>query len=281
MRSPSRILAIPKSRTLSCSLPGGRPSTSIRLEGLRSRWTIFRSCASWRTSQSCSRIRAVQSSGIGTPGVRIRLRLWPLTYSISMKAASLADPRVMDGDGVGVREPGHDPRLALEPRPRLGVEGDPRDDQLQGPRGVELEVPDEPDGPHPPLAELPLDQVAAEEDMAGLGLTALADRVDLHGCLIQGRTARPRGRREHRLVRRDRIGARRGRQFGTHLVRRPAPRQGAEGSLRLVPGSVIGLARSLRHCMRRFGGLSIDEAPPGCVRRGDSRPGPPGPSPSR
>ena len=82
----------------------------------------------------------------------------------------LGHPRVIDGNDVGVRESGHHPRLALEPRLRLGVEGDPRDDQLQRPQDVELDVPDQPDGPHPPLAELLLDEVAVEEDSARFDL---------------------------------------------------------------------------------------------------------------
>ena len=55
-----------------------------------------------------------------------------------MKATSLPDPGVVDPHGVGVVEPGHDPRLAAEPGAGLLIAGDPRDDQLQGPLGVQL-----------------------------------------------------------------------------------------------------------------------------------------------
>ncbi len=61
-------------------------------------------------------------------------RLWPRMYSISMNAASRPIRR-RGPPRRGVREPGHDPRFAFEAGLGLGVESDPRDDQL-GARSV-------------------------------------------------------------------------------------------------------------------------------------------------
>ena len=142
-----------------------------------------------------------------------------------------ADHGVVDGDGVGMAEPGHHPRLAPEPCPYLAVERDARDDQLQGPLDVEVVVPDQPDLAHPPLAQLADQEVLAEQESAGLHRAALGDRVE-----------GPRGRRgwvegtHHRrdLIRWERAG------HGLHhriLLQRQA-RAGPQGA-EILPGRVV------------------------------------------
>ena len=157
-------------------------------------------------------------------------------------------PRVVDEHGVGMGQPRHDPRLALEPGPRLGIEGDSRDDQLQRARDVELEVADQVDGPHPPLADLPLDAVPAEDDLARLGMADEPVR------LLPGIPGRPRDRvlarrGRDRRVGRGRAAEGRGRQLGVRARRLPAPRRVGERPARLVLGSIIGMSRSLGHAI--------------------------------
>ena len=89
----------------------------------------------------------------------------------------LGQAGVVDDHGVGVDELGHDLRLAAEPGAGLAVVGDAGDDQLQGAVGVQLAMRDEPDGAHAAAAELLLDDVAAEDDLAGLELARGLDGV--------------------------------------------------------------------------------------------------------
>jgi hypothetical protein len=77
--------------------------------------------------------------------------------------------RVVDGHRVHVGEEGHRPGLPTEPRPHLGVVLGAQRDQLQRPLDAELEVADEPDLAHGPLAQLPQHVILAEPDVPRLG----------------------------------------------------------------------------------------------------------------
>ena len=166
---------MPKSRTFRCSRPAGRPSTSIRFDGFRSRWTI-----PWLVRHLEHVAELLEDAGRPVQGHRDA----GLEHLVEALAADVLHLDVGDvplvswrrgpSTALGWEKPGHDPRLAPEPVARLGVVGDARRDQLQGPLDVELQVPDQPDLAHPPSAELALDQVLAEEDLP---------RLELAGCL--------------------------------------------------------------------------------------------------
>ncbi len=75
---------------------------------------------------------------------------------------------VVDGHGARMIELGHQPGLALEPRPALVVLGDLGLDQLQRAGAVQLDVLDLPDLAHAPDADLLEEPVLAEDDSARL-----------------------------------------------------------------------------------------------------------------
>jgi hypothetical protein len=119
---------------------------------------------------------------------------------------------IIDPDHVRMIQSVHDAGFALEARPHLLIQGDPGADQFQRAIGIEPQVPDQPDSPHAPLAELPLHEVAIEEDLTRLKVFGCDERKTgvRPGCSV------PRGD-----IARDTEARRGGRDRGGSISPRP------------------------------------------------------------
>ena len=239
-RSPPACasLARPKSRIL--RVP---PWVTIRLPGLRSRWTMpwawaaARPSASWRPSVTAG------ASPIAPRPMRLveHLAVDQLADH-ERRAVDLAD--VEHGDDVGVGDGGGSARLGGEPAGVLGAVADPRRHHLDRDRATE------------PL-------VAAAVHVAGAaGADPRLDAVRAEGATEQNRpgpapAARP-GRRAPRSTRRSRRGAARARaRWPAGRDRRPAPASLRRRGGRPSPPSYVSAPRSTRR----------GRATPGSVRR--------------
>ena len=80
-------------------------------------------------------------------------------------AHRLRPPEVVDGHRVGMGDLGHQSGLALEPLPPLVVLGVLGPDELERAFALQRDVLDQPDLPHPPRADLLLEQVLTEDDL--------------------------------------------------------------------------------------------------------------------
>ena len=77
-----KSLARPKSRTLTSSPPAASLVTN-KLDGFRSRWTMFSACAAHTASQTCSRQSIAAATGSGPSRSSFSRRSWPTRYSIT------------------------------------------------------------------------------------------------------------------------------------------------------------------------------------------------------
>ncbi len=72
-------------------------------------------------------------------------------------------PDVVDGDDVGVREPGHGLRLAHQPLPQLGAPGPIGAQHLERDPAIELRIVGDVDGAHPALPEHRQQRITPDE----------------------------------------------------------------------------------------------------------------------
>ena len=128
------LRARPKSSTLMC------PSlVTITLAGLRSRWTMPRSCAAARAFAICAPYSIALRIGTG-PRETMSASVSPSRSSVTAYARRPIVADVVDGDDVGVGEAGERLHLALEARERVGIGGEGRGKHLDGDVAPEARV---------------------------------------------------------------------------------------------------------------------------------------------
>ena len=108
-----------------------------------------------------------------------------------MKAASLAIRASWTATALGCESRAITRASRLNRARARGSKAIPETISFRALGDVQLQVPDQPDGPHPPLAELLLDEVAAEQDLAGLGLPSKVHRVEIDRPEDVARCVRP------------------------------------------------------------------------------------------
>ena len=161
-------MAIPK------SVSSTRPSAVTRmLPGLTSRWT---KPAWWAASSADGDARADVDRQLGAqPGLHVEQLAQALAvdelHHDGLAALVLED--VVDGDDVGVGQPGDGDGLAAEALGDDGVGGQARLEPLEGDLAVERDVGGQPHLGHPALRQSPLEPVAPGEH-DGLGAAGRA-----------------------------------------------------------------------------------------------------------
>ena len=132
--SPATALARPKSRILTVS------SGVIRMfAGLRSRWTIPRSCAASSASAICRAIGCASLQARGPRATRAA-RSSPSTSSMTMRDVALGLLDAVDLGDVRMIQRGEGPCFTLEARATIRVVSEDRRQNLDGDLAVELDI---------------------------------------------------------------------------------------------------------------------------------------------
>ena len=161
--SPSTSLASPKSMTLMRSR-GVSGSTTIRFAGFRSRWMIPSSWAAWSTSQSSPMMRPTRGALMRPFRASRRFEVDALdVLHHDARAERVVEAGIVERDGAGVLEPGHQERFALEAVAELGVGGDVFVHHLDDDIAAEVELAGEVDLAHAALAEQAAGLVPTQE----------------------------------------------------------------------------------------------------------------------
>ncbi len=210
-RSLSRILAMPKSSTVTKSRSSLRCSTMM-FSGLRSRWTTLCACASPSAASTCAMMWQRRSSGSGHSSRSTALEILSLhvLHGDEERPVALVAPEVEHLDAVRVVEAAGRLRLALEASHHREVFEQRRPEHLEADRAIESEVAGAVDLAHAALADHLLELEAARHHLADQRIAlprfeaepearATRSRLRKDGAAIGARPGRPRRQRASAL----------------------------------------------------------------------------------
>ena len=165
-------------------------STTIRLAGFRSRWMMPSAWAACSTSHSWPSSRPTRA-GV-EPAVAVQQRVERDAADVlhdDARPLRVVERGVVEGDGVGVLEAGHQQRFALEALAELGVGGDVVVHDLDDDLPAEVDLPGQVDAAHAAFAEQADGLVPAQEDTAhhAADSTQPQTRPELTGSVVHKR----------------------------------------------------------------------------------------------